>query len=158
MRNEGRVGRRRCAMERCCLFLRCVLPCVMTDTVRTNPPVRSFRDLIVWQRAMELAEESVLLAERLPVGKLRSLRDQIQRSAASIPANIAEGNGKQRTGDYLRYLSMANGSLMELQTHIELAARLHLASGTEVAKARGLSEEVSRMLRALIRALERRRA
>ena len=130
----------------------------MTDTVRTTPPVRSFRDLIVWQRAMELAEESVRLSERLPVGKLRGLRDQIQRSAASIPANIAEGNGKQRLGDYLRYLSMANGSLMELQTHIELAARLHLANEAQVARANGLSEEVSKMLRALIRALERRRA
>jgi four helix bundle protein len=124
----------------------------------TNPPVRSFRDLVVWQRAMELAEESVLLADGLPVGRLRGLRDQIQRSAASIPANIAEGNGKQRLGDYLRYLSMANGSLMELQTHLELAARLHLVTGTRVARARGLSEEVSKMLRALIRALERRRA
>ena len=130
----------------------------MAETTSTNPPVRSFRDLIVWQRAMELAEESVLLAEKLPVGKLRGLRDQIQRSAASIPANIAEGNGKQRLGDYLRYLSMANGSLMELETHIELAARLHLANEAQIAKAKSLAEEVSKMLRALIGALERRRA
>jgi four helix bundle protein len=134
-------------------------PTLRHDRIDEHQPAGPvLRDLIVWQRAMELAEESVLLADGLAVGKLRGLRDQIQRSAASIPANIAEGNGRQRLGDYLRYLSMANGSLMDLQTHLELAARLHLVTEPQLAKARGLSEEVSKMLRALIRALERRRA
>lgn len=82
----------------------------------------------------------------------------MQRSSASISANIAEGSGRQRLGDYLRYLSIAGGSLAELQTHIELAVRLGLVSDTEVLRARSLSEEVSRMLRALIKALERRKA
>jgi four helix bundle protein len=130
----------------------------MPETTSTNPPVRSFRDLIVWQRAMELAEESVRFADRLPARRLRGLRDQIERSAASIPANIAEGNGKQRTGDYLRYLSIANGSLMELQTHVELAARVGLADAATMDRIKALSEEVSRMLRGLVRSLERSRA
>jgi four helix bundle protein len=104
---------------------------------------------------MELAEESVRFAGRLPVRRLRGLRDQIERSAASIPANIAEGNGKQRTGDYLRYLSIANGSLMELQTHVELATRVGLADAASVDRIKQLSDEVSRMLRGLVRSLER---
>ena len=158
MRNEGSVGWVRGAMERCYPSLSVALPCVMAETTPGKPPVRSFRDLIVWQRAMELAEESVRLADRLPVRRLRGLRDQIERSAASIPANIAEGNGKQRTGDYLRYLSIANGSLMELQTHVELAARVGLADASAVNRVKELSDEVSRMLRARVRALERRRA
>jgi four helix bundle protein len=119
--------------------------------------VRSFRDLVVWQRAMQLAEECFVLGERLPPGSLRALRDQMQRSSASIPANIAEGNGRQRLGDYLRFLSIAGGSLTELQTQIELAVRLGLVGDADVARARSLSEEVSRMLRALIKALERRK-
>lgn len=121
-------------------------------------PARSFRDLLVWQRAMELAKECHSLVEGLPPGRLRSLRDQIQRCSCSIPANIAEGNGRQRIGDSLRYLSIASGSLRELQTHLELAARLGLAPEKDLARPRGLSEEVGRMPCALTRALERRRS
>jgi len=106
---------------------------------------------------MELAESCYQLAERLPRGCLRSLRDQIQRSSCSIPANIAEGNGRQRIGDYLRYLSIASGSLRELQTHLELASRLGLTTEAETARPRSLSEEVGRMLCALTRSLEARR-
>ena len=129
----------------------------MNTTPPAKAPARSFRDLLVWQRAMELSESCYRLTERLPRGRLGSLRDQIQRSSCSIPANIAEGNGRQRIGDYLRYLSIACGSLRELQTHLELAARLGLATDAEVAQSRSLSEEVGRMLTSLTRALERRR-
>ena len=106
---------------------------------------------------MELAEASILLAQRIPWSKARGLRDQIERSSASIPANIAEGNGRQRTGDYLRFLSIANGSLMELQTHLELAVRLQLLPSPDVAIAQALCGDVSRLLRALVRVLERLR-
>lgn len=123
-----------------------------------KPSVRSFRDLIVWQRAMELAVECHQVAARLPPGSLRALRDQMQRCSSSIPANIAEGNGRQQLGEYLRYLSIASGSLSELQTHIELAIRLHLISDADSVRARSLAEEVSRMLRALIKALDKRKA
>ena len=107
---------------------------------------------------MELAAECHLLCERLPPGTLRGLRDQVQRSSASIPANIAEGNARQRTGDYLRYLSIASGSLAEVQTHLELAIRLELVADGDTLRARSLADEVSRMLRALIKALECRKA
>ena len=130
----------------------------MRNRIENKTPARSFRDLLVWQRAMELAESCYELAERLPPGHLRSLRDQIQRSCVSIPANIAEGNGRQRLGDYLRYLSIANGSLSELQTHLELATRLRLVAEEDAARPRSLCEEVGRMLVALSRALEARRA
>lgn len=72
-----------------------------------------------------------------------------------MPANIAEGNGRQRIGDYLRFLSIANGSLMELETHLELVVRLRLLAPAEVAPARKLCGEVSRLLRGLMKSLER---
>ena len=126
-------------------------------TVRDKPTISSFRDLIVWQRAMELAEACHALVSTLPRGRMPALRDQIERCCISVPANIAEGNGRQRLGDYLRYLSIAAGSLAELRTHVELVARLHLADEASVARPRALADEVSRMLSALIKALEARR-
>jgi len=124
---------------------------------RLRRPITSFRDLVVWQRAMDLAEESYRIAGLIPWARGRNLRDQIQRSGSSIPANIAEGNGRQRLGDYLRFLSIANGSLMELQTHIELGQRLGILKKSDVAQALDLCGDVSRLLRALVRALEKRR-
>ena len=125
--------------------------------VHDKPTLGSFRDLIVWQRAMELAEACQTLTSTFPRGRMPALRDQIQRCCISVPANIAEGNGRQRTGDYLRYLSIAAGSLAELRTHIELVARFGLASESHVARPRALAAEVSRMLRALVKALEAHR-
>ena len=106
---------------------------------------------------MELAEACHALVSTLPRGRMPALRDQIERCCISVPANIAEGNGRQRLGDYLRYLSIAGGSLAELRTHVELVARLHLADEASVARPRALADEVSRMLSALIKALEARR-
>jgi len=75
--------------------------------------IRSYRDLKVWQKAMDLAVDCYRLSRRLPRSEMYGLSSQMQRSAASIPANIAEGHGREHLGDYLHHLSMANGSLME---------------------------------------------
>ena len=78
--------------------------------------IRSYRDLLVWQKEMDLVVESYRIAALLPKSETYGFAIQIQRSAVSVPANIAEGHGRDHLGDYLRHLSIANGSLMELET------------------------------------------
>jgi four helix bundle protein len=79
--------------------------------------VKSYRDLKVWEKAMDLVVESYRITKLLPRGEAYGLATQIQRAAVSIPANIAEGHGIDHLGDYLRHPSMAKGSLTELETH-----------------------------------------
>jgi len=86
--------------------------------------IRSYRDLIVWQKAMDLVGECYRLTHSLPKHEIYGLASQIQRASISVPANIAEGHGREHMGDYLRNLSIANGSLMELETHLLIAIRL----------------------------------
>src|SRR2546428_12566266 len=91
--------------------------------------IKSYRDLLVWQKAMDLVVNSYQLAALLPKSEAYGLVSQIQRAAVSIPANIAEGHGRDHLGDYLHHLSIANGSLMELETHLLLASRLSFLPG-----------------------------
>lgn len=86
--------------------------------------MKSYRELLVWQKAMDLVVESYRIASLLPKAELYGLRSQIQRAAVSIPANIAEGHGREHLGDYLHHLSAATGSLMELETHFLITEKL----------------------------------
>ena len=86
--------------------------------------IRSYRDLKVWERAMDLVVASYKFTELLPKSEAYGLVPQIGRAAVSIPANIAEGHGREHLGEYLHHLSVANGSLMELETHFLIANRL----------------------------------
>lgn len=115
--------------------------------------VQSYRDLKVWQKAMELVTESYQLARLLPSSENYGLISQIQRAAASIPANIAEGHGRQHLGDYLHHLSIANGSLMELETHMLIAERLEFLSRDQIATAMEKAAELGRMLAGLRKGL-----
>lgn len=111
---------------------------------------RGFRDLDVWKRSMALAVKAYKLTAGFPASQRYSLADQLQRAAASVPANIAEGKGRVHTGDYLRQLAIARGSLAEVDTFIELAARLGFC---DVTKGRELWDEIQqigRMLNSLI--------
>jgi four helix bundle protein len=109
--------------------------------------------LVVWQRALQLAIESYRLAAALPPNERFGLAGQLQRAAASIAMNIAEGHGRLGRGDFVRHLSMARGSLMEVETILEIAERVEFLTREELARARSLGEEVSRMLATLIRRL-----
>lgn len=109
--------------------------------------IRSHRDLHAWQRAMELSEATYGIARRLPAYETYGLGQQLRRSAVSIPSNIAEGHGRLHRGDYIHHLSVACGSLAELQTQLELARRIHAVS---VKPAHVLADEVGRMLNRLI--------
>jgi four helix bundle protein len=93
------------------------------------------------------------LASTFPRTGTAGLGDQLRRAAMSIPANIAEGNGRRHRGEYLRHLAVARGSLMEVQTHLELALRLEFADPARITTALSLCEEISRMLTALRRRL-----
>ena len=111
--------------------------------------IRSYRDLKVWQKSVDLAVECYRLAGRLPRTEMYSLTSQIQRAAVSIPANIAEGHGREHLGDYLHHLSAANGSLMELETHLLIAARLTYFKSDDLKTVLLQTAEVGRMLNGL---------
>ncbi|MEA3403666.1 MAG: four helix bundle protein [Armatimonadota bacterium] len=110
----------------------------------------SFRDLTVWQRAVDVAGDVYRLTETYPKRETYGLTSQMRRCAASIPANIAEGRGRHGDGDFLRFLYIAAGSLAELETFVELSRRLDYATNDELAPLERSVEEVGRMLQGLI--------
>jgi four helix bundle protein len=120
--------------------------------------VLSYRDLKVRQQAMSLAEAAYLLTDVLPTNEVHGLVPQIRRSAVSIPANIAEGYGRDSTGSYIQFLKTARGSLRELETHVLLAQRLGLIGPERADVFLQKAESVGKMLFALIKALQMRRS
>jgi four helix bundle protein len=118
--------------------------------------VRSYRDLIVWQRATELVRETYRLTTRLPTQEMYGLTSQMRRAAVSIAANIAEGQARRATRDYVRFLSIANGSLRELETYWEVTADLELIGQAELAHSIRLGVEVGRMLTKLRESLQKK--
>jgi len=123
-----------------------------------KPKIASYRDLLVWQKGMDLVVRSYELSKRFPPSETYGLAAQIQRSAVSVPANIAEGHGRRHLGDYLHHLSVANGSLKELETHFLIAKRLGLLKVEDVESVLAMSEELGRMLAGLGRALRNKSA
>src|SRR5881628_197411 len=91
-------------------------------------PIKSHRDLIVWQKAMDLVTSIYRATESFPKTETYGLTSQIRRAAVSVPANIAEGQGRRLAGEYLQFLANARGSLLELDTHLEIAVRLGILS------------------------------
>jgi four helix bundle protein len=120
-----------------------------------------YRSLRVWQRAMDLTLESYGVVARLPGVERYDLGSQIRRSAVSVPANIAEGYARDKTGEFLHHLAIAAGSLAELQTLLTLSGRLGYTSVEQLACPLALALETERMihsLRRVIRAKRHRRA
>ncbi|MBC5783332.1 four helix bundle protein [Ramlibacter sp. USB13] len=116
--------------------------------------VRSYKDLAVWQKAMELTSSVYRMTAELPSDERFGLISQARRAAVSVPANIAEGHRRSSTKDYLRFLSIAAGSLAELETLIELASRLYRIQSTHLDELVGSADEVGRMLRGIQQKLE----
>ena len=121
-----------------------------------NEPIRSHRDLIVWQRAKQLAWSSLQICRGLPRDVRFVVGDQILRSAWSIPANIAEGRGRLSKPDNVRHLTIARGSLEELESHLEMTVDFALLRPEAAAEALALCSEVGRMLNAQIRRIGNR--
>jgi four helix bundle protein len=115
--------------------------------------IKSYRDLLVWQKSMDLVVVSYELAKRLPHHENFGVISQIQRAAVSIPANIAEGHGRKHRGDYLHHLSMARGSLLELETHLLISVRLAYLKSEDIDPVLQLTDEVGRMISGLIQRL-----
>ena len=116
--------------------------------------IRSYKDLVVWQRAMELTSLAYRFSLLLPPDERFGLTSQLRRAAVSVPANIAEGRQRSTTKDFLRFLSIAAGSLAELETLIELAGRLYQFQSAQVNELAKEADEVGKMLRTLQQRLE----
>lgn len=118
--------------------------------------IRSHRDLIIWQRAMELVNAVYDLTEPFPKREQYGLTAQMRRAAMSIPANIAEGAGRSTTRDLLRFLAIARGSLYEVDTYCDVSEIRGYGPEPALEKARLLIQEIRRMHAALCASLRRR--
>ena len=116
-------------------------------------PAKDFQDLIVWQKAHQFVLSSYHFSGSFPSNERYGLTSQFRRSAISIPANIAEGYARTHRGDYLRHLSIARGSLSELETHLTIAARLEYIEREQVVEVWNMTQEVGKMLTKLVKSL-----
>jgi four helix bundle protein len=114
---------------------------------------QGFRDLVVWQKAMQLTAAVYRLTQQFPREEQYGLTSQIRRAAVSIPSNIAEGQGRLNTGEFRQFLGVARGSNFEVQTQLELEHVLKFCDSKVLDEALGLSHEVGRMLHGLIDSL-----
>jgi len=125
-----------------------------TPSPQSPAPIRSHRDLVVWQEAMELAELCYKRTSGFPSHERYGLMSQIRRAVVSVASNIAEGHGRRTLPAYLNHLSIALGSQAELETQIELSHRLEYLNDSETIEVLDLSGRVGRRLHALMRSLE----
>ena len=114
----------------------------------------NFKDLKIWQKGMDIAEKCYFLTKLFPRDELYSMVQQIRRSAVSIPANIAEGYGRRSTGDYIRFINIAQGSINELETHLLLSQRVGISTKKDIELIISWLHEESRMINALIKKLK----
>lgn len=120
---------------------------------QSEQSIKSYLDLIVWQKSMDLVVDCYRLAKRLPPDELYGLLSQIRRASVSVPANIAEGHGRRQLGDYIHHLHIAGGSLTELETHLLIVVRLSYLSAEEIKPVWDKAMEIGRMLSGLIEKL-----
>jgi four helix bundle protein len=113
--------------------------------------IKSYKDLIVWQKSMLLVTEIYAISKKFPSDELYGLTNQLRRCAVSIPSNIAEGYGRNSTNDYKRFLQIAAGSLYELQTQIEIALNLSYIQEIEFKRVFDLCIEIDKMLYTIIK-------
>jgi four helix bundle protein len=118
--------------------------------------IRSHKDLDVWLLAMSLAESCYRATKDFPREEVYGMTAQIRRASASIPANFAEGYGRDQTGSFVQFLRIAQGSTRELETHLILAGRVGLLHSDALSGLLGECERISKMLRSLIRSLQAR--
>lgn len=112
--------------------------------------IQSYRELVVWQRAMQLVVEIYEVTEKFPKEEVYGLTSQMRRSAVSIPSNIAEGRYRGTRKDFTQFLRIAYGSGAELDTQIEIAMQLSKTKNFDYAKAKQLLGEVLKMLNSVI--------
>ena len=116
----------------------------------------TFRDLSIWQKAMELVDEAYILIKKLPKEETYALSDQIRRAAVSVPSNIAEGFKRNSDRDFIHFLSISSGSIAELETQIEIALRQNMISQNDAANALDLCNETGKMISSFIGKLKKK--
>jgi len=112
--------------------------------------IKSYKDLLIWQKGIQIVKESYLRCENLPNNEVFGLQQQIKRSAVSIPSNIAEGYGKNSTKNYVQFLRYSLGSLYELETQVLIAKELEMINETVLSTLSDLIVQESKMLNAFI--------
>ena len=112
-------------------------------------PLQNYRELLVWQRGMDLTVCVYELVKSFPKDEQYGITSQLKRATVSIVLNVAEGYGRHHRGDYLRFLSIARGSCCEVETILILVGRLGLATKEQLNPAWAMTQEVGKMLRAL---------
>lgn len=118
--------------------------------------IKTFRDLLVWQKSMSLVTDVYEVSARFPSDERFGLTSQLRRCAVSIPSNIAEGFGRDTTNDYLRFLGIARGSLYEAQTQIEIGRNLQFIEESRFTELLENAREIERMLTSMMRKLRDR--
>jgi four helix bundle protein len=114
---------------------------------------QSFRELLVWQRAMQLTLAIYRLTQGFPREESYGLTSQIRRAAVSLPSNIAEGHGRLNTKEFRQFLGIARASNCELQTQLEIARMLEMGNLKQIEEAEGLSHEVGKMIYAILESI-----
>jgi four helix bundle protein len=114
---------------------------------------RGYRDLMVWQKSMQLAASIYQVSKQFPREEMYGITSQMRRSAVSIASDVAEGHGRLNAKEFGQFLGIARGSTYELQTQLELAKELQIGGADQIEQCLEMSEEVGRMLYSLIRSL-----
>ena len=115
---------------------------------------RNYRDLDVWKEAMDFVVECYRMTGTFPKSEVYGLTSQLQRAAVSVPANIAEGQGRQHDKEFLQHLAIAYGSLAEVETHIQIGCRLRYIDGEKENRMLERAARIGRMLNGLRRSVE----
>lgn len=119
--------------------------------------ISSYRDLKVWQLAIDISVASYEMTKNLPREEMYGLTSQIRRASVSVAANIAEGYGRENRGSFVQFLRIAQGSLKELETHLIIAGRVGLIHSTILSELLKQCDENGKMLGALIRTVQRKK-
>lgn len=122
--------------------------------MNTHAIIRSYKDLLVWQRAIELAVNIYKLTNYFPKEERFGLTSQMRRAAVSIPSNIAEGRSRKTRKDFVQFLRIAHGSLAELESQIEIASQIDSTKHIDYTHVLTLIEEIGKMLNGMIKKLE----
>lgn len=115
--------------------------------------IKSYNDLFAWQKSIELVTETYKLTQLFPKEEIYGLTSQIRRSAVSIPSNIAEGQSRNTTGEFIQFLGIAKGSLAELETQFVIANNLNYISNENLADLKKKTADINRLILGLIKSL-----
>jgi len=123
------------------------------ERLAARRPIRSYRDLLAWQKAMDLLELVYRLTLRLPSREAFGLAGQLRRAVVSVPGNIAEGHGRLHRGDFVRHLAIARGSLLEVETYLLALVWIGYVPEVDAEPALATCDEVSRLIAGLLKSL-----